>query len=206
MADYHLPLFPGEYYHVLSRAVGDEKLFRSDENRLFFLRRYAKYIEPIAGTFAYCLLPNHFHFLIRIKPYEELSEYYSGLNKKEVFHPENAPDFIMQCFSNFLNSYTKSFNKMYNRKGGLFIDYLRRVEVKNEKQFRATLFYIHKNPVHHQYVAKMEDWYWSSYRAMLDSKHTMLLRKEVLDWFDGKEGYIKYHNQEIYPKESVIIE
>ena len=206
MADYHLPLFPGEYYHVLSRAVGSEKLFRSDENRRFFLRRYVKYIQPLADTFAYCLLPNHFHFLIRIKPGDELRQLYTVLKPRSFFDPEAVPEFIMQQFSNFLNSYAKAFNKMYNRKGALFIDYLRRVEVKSENQFRATLFYIHKNPVHHQYVDKIEEWHWSSFKTIVGTETTILMRAEVLDWFDGVKGYMQYHQQAIYPKETMILE
>jgi len=56
MTNYHISLFPDGIYHVLSRAVGDELLFREEENYRFFLQRYIKYISPIADTFAFTLL------------------------------------------------------------------------------------------------------------------------------------------------------
>jgi putative transposase len=199
MADYHLPLLPGEKYHILSRAVGSEKLFRQDINYQFFLLRYQKYIRPIADTFCYCLLPNHFHFLLEIKKAKELMPYFERLKGKEYL-PDMIPVLIMRQFSNLLNSYTKSFNKMYKRKGGLFIDYLRRVPIASDRQFGSTVFYIHKNPVHHGYCKKMEDWKWSSYNTMLSNQPTALLRNKVLNWFGGLKGFSEYHDQPIYIK------
>lgn len=65
-----LPI-PGYTYHVYNRANGNEKLFLSNEKR-YFLEKYTIYISPIADTFCYCLMPNHFHFLIRIKNEEKI--------------------------------------------------------------------------------------------------------------------------------------
>lgn len=63
---------PGTYYHLFNRANGWEQLFRSEDNYNYFLRRYIKYMSPVCSTYAYCLLPNHFHFLVRIHDAEEL--------------------------------------------------------------------------------------------------------------------------------------
>ncbi|HRP60464.1 MAG TPA: transposase, partial [Vicingus sp.] len=52
------------YYHIYNRANGSEKIFLNEENYLFFLQKYIEYIHPIAETYCYCLMPNHFHFLI----------------------------------------------------------------------------------------------------------------------------------------------
>ena len=71
MPDYHIPLFPDKIYHIFSRAIGKEKLFLEDENYKFFLKKFKLHISPVADTFAYNLLPNYFHFLIRIKSLEE---------------------------------------------------------------------------------------------------------------------------------------
>ena len=61
---YNEPLLPGQYYHIFNHAVGDENLFRQAANYLYFLERYGHYIFPIARTYAYCLMPNHFHILV----------------------------------------------------------------------------------------------------------------------------------------------
>lgn len=204
MADYHIPLLPDHCYHIFTRAIGSEKLFLKDENYRYFLNKYRQHIHPVAETFAYNLLPNHFHVLIRIRTIEEVASYF--LLKKGNFELkiESTPEFIMERFGNLLNGYTKAFNKINKRKGGLFIDTLRRVEVKTDSDFSSEIFYIHKNAVHHQYVSKIEDWIWSSYHSLLSSSPTLLLRNEVLDYFGGTESFIEFHKQDIYPKDSSV--
>ncbi|MGN6617851.1 MAG: hypothetical protein ACTHJ5_11810 [Ilyomonas sp.] len=125
-------------------------------------------------------------------------------NKK--FSIEVIAEFIMERFSNLFNSYTKAFNKTYNRKGALFMDYLKRVEIENESQFGATIFYIHKNPVHHQYCKSISEWRWSSYLSLLSDAPTNLVRDEVIEWFGDKEAFIEFHHQPIYLKQAIVIE
>lgn len=61
------PLESGKYYHIYNRGNNGENLFIAERNYAYFLNLYAKHIGPVAETFAYCLLRNHFHLLIRIK-------------------------------------------------------------------------------------------------------------------------------------------
>ena len=206
MHDYHIPLIPDHSYHILGRAIGSEKIFIQEMNYTFLLKKYYKHIVPIADTFSYCLLPNHFHFLIRVKNMVEVKSHFNKMKPGKLFYPELVSDFIMERFSNWLNSYTKAFNKTYERQGSLFIDYLRRDEILTSEQFGATIFYIHKNPVHHSYCKLMEKWHWSSYNTMLSNSKTLLLRNEVLEWFGGKDGFISYHQQPAYLKNAIIIE
>ena len=205
MPDYHENLLPDCLYHIYSRAVGDEKLFLSDENYHYFLSKFQQYISPIADVYTWCLLPNHFHFMIRIKSLEEINSYYL-LKKKGELDFDKTGSFLMQCFSNFLNSYSKSFNKMYNRKGALFMDFMKRIKVNSDSQMGATAFYVHKNPVHHGYCKNMEDWRWSSYNSYLLKAPSQKASIELLEWFGGIEGFRKYHNQPIYLKNAVIVE
>ncbi|NNJ12539.1 hypothetical protein EKD04_019625 [Chloroflexales bacterium ZM16-3] len=62
------PLLPGRYYHIFNRGNNRENLFHEERNYVYFLRLYKSHIEPVAETFAYCLLPNHFHLLMRVRP------------------------------------------------------------------------------------------------------------------------------------------
>jgi REP element-mobilizing transposase RayT len=59
-------------YHIYNRANGRENLFIEERNFHFFLDKYFHHISPIAKTFAFCLMPNHFHIMIRIKAEEEV--------------------------------------------------------------------------------------------------------------------------------------
>lgn len=84
------------------------------------------------------------------------------------------------------------------------MDTMRRVEVIDDAQLSTAIFYIHKNAVHHQLVSRIEDWSNSSYHSFLNTTPTFLLREEVLGFFGGKEGFIKFHQQAIYPKDDFL--
>ena len=73
----------------------------------------------------------------------------------------------MEQFSNWMNGYTKAFNKMYDRKGGLFIDYMKRTEAETDADITSFIFYIHKNAVHHGLSKKIGDWSFDSYQSIL---------------------------------------
>lgn len=65
-------LLPNGIYHVYNRANGNEKLFLSGDNYSFFLKRYEKYMDEFLDTFCYCLMPNHFHLLVRVKSFDQI--------------------------------------------------------------------------------------------------------------------------------------
>ena len=141
--------------------------------------------HEVFETYAYCLMPNHSHLFVRVKSYEEL--------KKLDRFTDDIHKFVMQKVSNLLNSYAKAYNKMYNRKGALFIDYTRRFLVQDDNYFTAAINYIHQNPVNHGFVRKVSDWKHSSYHSFISDKSTKLMRKEVLEWFGSKDDFIEFH-------------
>jgi hypothetical protein len=69
-------LEPDRIYHIYNRGINGENIFKEERNYRYFLEKYAKYIEPIADTFAYCLLKNHFHIAIRTKSEAEIVDFY----------------------------------------------------------------------------------------------------------------------------------
>lgn len=201
MKKYHQPLEPGESYHLFSRAVGNEKLFLSSENYLFFLKKLKQYTSNVCQFYCYTLLPNHFHLLVKIYDHETIIKNFEVI-KKISFLPlvHNLSDFIMERFSNFLNSYTKAINKRYNRKGALFIDYLKRSKVNVQSDFTSYIWYIHKNAVHHQITKAIGQWQYDSYASILSEAPTALLRTEIIEWFGSKDEFIKFHQQLIIIK------
>lgn len=122
---------PGKVFHVYNHGNADDLIFREHQNYSFFLKKYKKYILPIAFTYAYCLLPNHFHFMIKIKGEDELIRFFEKEKDSEGFpNPQglelaNLSNLISHQFGTFFNSYTKSFNKYYDRRGSLFEIHLR---------------------------------------------------------------------------------
>jgi len=191
--NYHIPLLPNRIYHVFNHAVGIENLFREEKNYFYFLELVQKYVLPIANIYAFNLLPNHFHFLVHIKSEDDLKEVLK--NKSKLVDIPDYPKLIMQQFSNCFNAYAKAFNKLYERKGALFIDYMKRSEIRSESYFQNCLHYIHYNAVRHGLCESIDDWYWSSYSAFIDEKPSKLARKAVMDVFGNKTYFVQFHQQ-----------
>jgi len=191
--NYHIPLLPNRIYHVFNHAVGIENLFREEKNYFYFLELVQKYVLPIANIYAFNLLPNHFHFLVHIKSEDDLKEVLK--NKSKLVDIPDYPKLIMQQFSNCFNAYAKAFNKLYERKGALFIDYMKRSEIRSESYFQNCLHYIHYNAVRHGLCESIDDWYWSSYQAFIDEKPSKLARKAVMDVFGNKTYFVQFHQQ-----------
>jgi len=60
-------MFEGNFYHIYNRGNNRENIFFEENNYYYFLEKYDKYLTNYLETFAYCLLPNHFHLLVRVK-------------------------------------------------------------------------------------------------------------------------------------------
>jgi putative transposase len=190
----------GQTYHIYNHANGNENIFREEENYRYFLQQYKKHLAEVVDTFAYCLMPNHFHFLVRIKDDRELLknptfEQYSVSRNLPGFENLEGLDLdsvynkiVSQQFSNFFNSYTKAFNKKYNRKGSLFMKNFKRKIIASDEQWQETFLYIHLNPIKHGFVESTVDWKWTSWHAYLQpEKPTLLNRNEALVYFDHLE-------------------
>ena len=70
------PLEHGKYYHIYNRGVNSCDIFRDEDDYLRFLKLYDKYIEPIADTFEWALMGNHFHLLVFIKEEVDIKTQY----------------------------------------------------------------------------------------------------------------------------------
>ena len=201
-----IPIECGHYFHIYNHSNGNDKIFYSNENYKYFLLKYKELISPIADTFAYCLMPNHFHFLVRIIEEEPL---FNWLRQQEKIPDEtltltslkalSANSFnildihISKQFSRFFSGFAQAINKQENRLGSLFTRQFKRKKIASEKQLRDTLIYIHNNPIHHGFVANIENWEHSSFHTFLSDKPTMLLREEAIGWFENKENFLFCH-------------
>lgn len=200
MNKYHIPLQPDTCYHVFNQAIGDDLLFRNDGNFEFFLRKYAVHTEGICDTYGYSLLPDHFHFAIKMKSNKECAKWFET-KKHKVFDPsiDDVSDFLMERFSNLCNSYAKSYNKVFDRKGALFIDYMKRSEIIDENYLCDLIKYLHFNPVYHGICKDPMDWKWTSLHTFLAAKKTKIKRKEVLQMFGGLDKFKLAHVKLVSP-------
>ena len=188
----------GRYYHIYNRGINSCNLFEENTNYEHFLRLYEKYIHPIADTYAWCLMPNHFHFLVRIKEAMEI-DLNDLPNPVRVQNPDRISKKLKLphiYFSHLFNSYTQAFNKRYNRHGSLFERPFKRILIENESYLKYLVYYIHHNPVSHGFVDDMIEYPWSSYLTIASPKKTNLKRQEVIRWFEDLENLKAFHQQE----------
>jgi len=190
----------GQTYHIYNHANGSENLFREEENYRFFLQQYKKHLAEVVDTYAYCLMPNHFHFLLKVKEanvlkknptFEKKIETFPKFRTLEKLESEHYSHFVSKQFSNLFSSYTQAFNKKYDRKGSLFMKNFKRKPIESIKQWQETFLYIHLNPIKHKFSNKIKDWNWSSWHAYnnMESK-SLLARSEALDYFDNLDNLL----------------
>ncbi len=194
------PLTTGKYYHIYNRGIDGCNLFRDPENYEHFLGLYDKYISPVADTYAWVLMPNHFHLLVKTnglpKDYSS-DEFVQGVSNLTGFENLAGLKPLHQSFSNLFNAYAKAFNKRFGRHGGLFEQPFKRKLISNEKYLKHVILYIHNNPVHHGFCSHAMEYPWSSYLSCVSVMPTKLKRETVLGWFDNEGIFKSIHNEKV---------
>ena len=190
---YHIPLEAEKIYHIYNRGINRENIFKEERNYRFFLKRYAHYLSKAVDTFAYCLLKNHFHLLIRIKSVAERTQI---RDKPSIKGETTILIDPSRQFGHLFNSYAQTINKSYGRTGSLFEESFARIHVDNNVYFTNMINYIHTNPVKHGFTNDFTDYPHSSYQSHLSLKPSKLEREEVLEWFGGKEYFSNFHDTE----------
>ncbi len=162
---------PDTCYHLYNRGNNKDLIFFDEGNYIYFLNQFKKHVLPFCDVYAYCLMPNHFHFFIRV-------------NNKDSFE---------KGLKNFFISYSKAVNKKHNRVGSLFQGRYKVSEVGSNDYFTKIIVYIHQNPLVANLVKSLGDYRYSSYNAYLSNKETVLSKQEVLDWFGGLDSFLNNH-------------
>jgi putative transposase len=209
-------LQPNQTYHIFNHANGFENLYLEDENYRFFLEKYQLYILPIAETYAYCLLPNHFHLVVRIRRREVIEECYRTFSKVSNFgkdvvgkdiigkdvvskaaniNDEEIERYISKQFANLFSCYTQSFNKVNKRRGSLFLKNFKRQLIDTRQYFESAVAYTHRNPIHHRFCRRFEDWSYTSYCEIKADKSQLVETSKLLKMYEGVDGFIASHTK-----------
>lgn len=191
------PLAAGCIYHIYNRGINSENLFKEERNYEYFLAKYSQYLGPVVDTFAYCLLKNHFHILIRVKDHETLNSFYNSsatIKSKKKIEGLHSADFIVsKQFARLFSSYSQAINKAFGRTGSLVETPFKRIEVTDNHYFTHLIWYIHFNPQKHGFVKDFREYPHSSYKTHLVEGNTKLNREEVISWFGNKKEYSDFH-------------
>jgi REP element-mobilizing transposase RayT len=201
MPERRVTFAPGHYYHIYNRGNNRGGIFFEDENYLFFLRRWRKWMLPYVDIIAYCLMPTHYHFLVRIKDridHDQTSEVSktSEVSEVEVSDSE-APKTsdISKGMQKLAISYTKAINKRFERVGALFQGAYRAKMIESEKYLIHLCRYIHANPVKDGLVDLLDDWLYSNYLEWVGERDGSLYNQEfVRDYFPDPGDYISFVN------------
>jgi len=187
---------PNNIYHIYNRGNNSQTLFFNRENYLFFLQKIKKYINPYADILAWCLMPNHFHFMI----YVNCVDIYISEQMTES-HQLTKKRSLNNSISILLRSYARAIQKQEKFTGSLFQHRTKSVCLTDvtgvspawfqtnygaiinisvpEKEYPQVCFsYIHQNPVKAHLVQNSEDWEFSSYPDYCGLRNGKLITRE----------------------------
>jgi len=146
---------PNQLYHVYNQGNNHEQLFYEGENYLYFLRLFRKFVLPKCNVLCYCLMPNHFHFLIDTT--EESAE--------KIKIGNNDMSKLAGGFRQLLSSYSQAINRQQRRSGSLFRakTKAKSLEMGDVNYPLQCFHYIHQNPLKANLVNTLEAWKYSSF-------------------------------------------
>ncbi|HAA18456.1 MAG TPA: hypothetical protein DCP28_06700 [Cytophagales bacterium] len=157
-----MKLQDGDLFHVYNRGNNSQKIFFERANYLYFLRKVGSELIPFADILCYCLMPNHFHFLLRPK---------NGVD--EEYHP------LSFAIGNLISSYSQAMNRRYHRSGSFFQQGTKAKLLTKDGYYAYTCFqYIHWNPVAARIVQELHQWPYSSYCDYAGLRNGKLPSKE----------------------------
>ncbi len=170
-----MQFYENTYYHIYNRTNNEEALFRSESNYLYFLKKYRYYLDEYLETIGYCLMPTHFHFLVRVKENSNSSDDSKSSDEYSEYSRK-----ISNQIAVLLRSYSRAFNKMWHRHGNLFNQKTKAKPVSSDKYLVTLLTYIHQNPIRSGFAEKAEEWKFSSYQDYIDLRNGTLPSKEMI--------------------------
>ena len=188
-------------YHIICKSVAERLLFKTEENKRYFLSGYTKLLHDFVDTYAYCMMNNHVHWLIRTKKASDLLSFLTGMpvedltitQKKFIAGSCAYHELIEQQFNRFFISYSLAYNKENNVKGHLYNRPFKRIAIIDDAHFTSLIVYIHANPLKHGVMKDFREYRWSSYQSLISNQPTKIMREEVLEWFGGKSRFIETH-------------
>jgi putative transposase len=207
------PLEYGRYYHIYNRGNNSDVIFSKQEDFKRFLKLFEKFIPPVADTLAWCLMKNHFHFLVRIKDESEI-EYLKPLHdislseedKWTMLSNQQLENYNIQelkkpapsrMLSHLFSSYSMYYNHSHKHSGSIFEKNFHRKNINSTSYLQNLILYIHQNPVHHKVVEDIIEYPWTSY-AYYDSNEPSIIQRETgIALFGTLEDFKLLHGKEI---------
>jgi len=197
-------MIENNFYHIYNRGNNRETIFKEEKNYQYFLKKFDEYLGNLLDVYAYCLMPNHFHFLLKTKPnFRSLNGELRFTNSNgQITNSKNIQsknseisfaEVYTKAFKDFFICYSKSINNSYNRTGSLFQPKFKRKIITDSNHLLGIFPYIHNNPFRAGLVKRNEDWIFSSYLDYLNDKIEIDKANFVYSLYGSKEKFIEFH-------------
>ncbi|MBF7096280.1 transposase [Alkalibacter mobilis] len=164
------------YYHIMTRGINKEKIFKTDREKEKILQFIdAKDKELESRIIAYCIMDNHLHMIVDTEK-DELVSLMKGINI----------------------SYAMYYNQTHDRIGPLFQGRFRSENILDEKYLFGAIRYVHNNPVKAQVVKRPEDYLWSSMHEYMSDNMTLINRntkEDILNRFTSNKEFKIFHEK-----------
>ncbi|MFH0937216.1 MAG: transposase [Candidatus Daviesbacteria bacterium] len=185
------PLITGEYYHIYNRGINKQKIFITSRDYQRFTQTFLYYqiqnpkpkfsrrgsslfkIDPskkIVDIICYCLMPDHFHLLVKQVQDNGISEF----------------------MRKFTHSYTKYWNVKNKAQGPILQAMFKAVLVESDEQLLHLSRYIHLNPLVSSIVEDLNLYFWSSYNSYIGLDNQAVEKEEILKFFKTLKDYEQF--------------
>ena len=160
-----------QLYHIYNQGNSRELIFKESNDYSEFIRRFENRVGSYCQVVSFCLMPNHFHFLVNTR-YKSVLPVQLGT----VESTQLANGFRLLC-----SGYANNFNKKYGRSGSLFRQKTKAKElgIKDRNYPFYCFQYIHQNPLKAGLCQKMEDWKFSSFKDYCKPLTNLFLAKDL---------------------------
>jgi putative transposase len=171
----------GNYYHIYNRSILGELLFTDPGSYTFLLRLIKEYFpQSNIVIIAYCLMPNHYHFLVR----------------------QDGDWTISRTVQRLFNAYVQGHNRFVGRRGPLFESHVKIKWIEKEEYLIHLCRYIHLNPVKAGLTMKPEDWIYSNYLDWIGKRSGTIIDHAFIDeHFNNYSDYIDFVNSILMDKD-----
>ncbi|AZI66648.1 hypothetical protein EIB71_02660 [Kaistella daneshvariae] len=186
------PLEELRFYHIYNRGINGQPIFLNDNHYKFFLKKTEKYLLSYFDIYAYCLMRNHFHFLLRTKELDP-DIFPKSNGNTQGLHSEHHV--YSKQLGKLISSYTQAFNKVEKRHGPLLESPFKRLKVDSERYLRNLIIYIHRNSLDIGIAVTNYEYY--SYKSIISNQKTVLKSKEVISYFDDDENFKLCHKERV---------
>ncbi len=202
------PFHPGSFYHLVFKSIDGLFLFNHDKDYEVYLERFRKFLGDFADVWSFCVLPNHTHFIIKIKTQESINIFLNKLSLQDLTvsmklflsEQENESLFnamIERQVNSFMVSYANYINNRFNRQGGIFQKPFKRIKIEDEGHLQQAIIYTNANAQKHGLVKDFKTYGFSSYPLIVANDQYFVDTKSVIEFFENKEKFIRLHKEQV---------